>query len=191
MNKYIIAMLMTVFILTGCSNETTMYVAKENTTTSEEIPVIEDESTKEDNQNEIFVYVCGEVECPGVYKLNVDDRICDAIKAAGGPTKEANMIALAQAQKMSDGMTIYVPNIDEKTDSAEMSVQNDSSDGLIDINCASESELMSIPGIGQSKASAIISYRDEHGPFSQIEDLMNITGIKQGVFDKMKAYIKV
>ena len=87
-------------------------------------------------------------------------------------------------------MTIYVPGNDE-----EISVGNTQypavEDGLVNINTADKETLMTVPGIGESKADAIIAYRNEHGMFEKIDDLMNIPGIKDGVFQKIKEYIKV
>ena len=137
--------------------------------------------------SEVYVYVCGHVNEPGVYALCEDSRICDALDKAGGVTEDANPTALSQAMKVTDGQTIYVPGIDEENVDAS-GVEED--DGLININKASEEELTSLPGIGSSKASDIINYREEHGPYNSIEDLMNIPGIKEGVFNKIKDKVK-
>ena len=112
-------------------------------------------------------------------------RIWDAIQAAGGTTPEAREEALNQAEHVVDGQTIYVPAREEET------TESLTSDGRININAASKEEWMTLPGIGESKAETILEYRKEHGAFQSIEDLMNIPGIKEGVFNKIKEQIKV
>lgn len=133
----------------------------------------------------IYVYVCGHVNAPGVYALSEDARICDALEMAGGVTEDGQPEALNQAEHMADGQTLYVPGWDE-TVTAEVEVK----DGLLDINRADKESLMTLPGIGESKADVIIQYREEHGDFTAIEDLMEIPGIKEGVFNKIKDKIK-
>lgn len=155
-------------------------------------------STKEDAKGEsetgisgeetIQVFVCGEVKKPGVYRVKKDDRIVAAIEAAGGLTRDAAYDSVNQAQKMEDGQQIYIPS---KTDQQSTLTQksDESSSDLISINQASKEELMTLPGIGESKADRILAYRQEHGGFKSLEELMNISGIKEGVYNKMKDYI--
>lgn len=118
------------------------------------------DSEKEKSTENIFVYVCGAVQKPGVYEFLPGQRICDAIAAAA--------------------------TVQPGQETAESS-----RDGRVDINTADASALMSLPGIGQSKADAIIAYRNEHGAFKAPEELMNISGIKEGVYQKIKDSIKV
>lgn len=131
---------------------------------------------------QIYVYVCGHVNAPGVYRLSADARVCDALELAGGVTEDGKPEALNQAECMTDGQTLYVPGADEEVeqDAAQ------ETDNLIDINRADKAALMTLPGIGESKADIIIQYREEHGAFSSIEELMEIPGIKEGVFNKIK-----
>jgi competence protein ComEA len=133
----------------------------------------------------IYVYVCGCVNNPGVIGVKEGSRIVDVIAKAGGMTEEADTNALNQAEPVVDGQKVYVPIKGEK-------VSNSSSgQGKVNINTAGESELMTLPGIGESKAKAIISYRKESGGFKSIEDIMNIPGIKTSAFSKIKEYICV
>ena len=141
----------------------------------------------------VYVYICGAVKKPGVYKFDHDPRLVEALDEAGGFTKKADKTSVNLASRLSDGDQVV---IGEKGDhGAEISgMKSDSgsdSSGLIDINTAGVEELKQIPGIGDSKANAIVSYRSEHGRFKNIEDLMQITGIKQGIFDKIKDHIRV
>ncbi|MCF2682957.1 helix-hairpin-helix domain-containing protein [Faecalicatena contorta] len=166
----------------------------------EELTVIEEEVQQEErpegepeNQQEtICVHVCGEVCNPGVYELEAGSRLYEAIEAAGGMTEKAAKDYLNQAEKAEDGQQIYVPSGEEVSCSDEQSVSgNDREDGKVNLNTASKEQLMTLSGIGEAKASAIISYREAHGGFQNIEELMQVEGIKEGVFQKVKDQIKV
>lgn len=140
----------------------------------------------------IWVYVCGAVCDPGVYELEAHSRVYEAIEAAGGMTETAASSYLNQAEQLSDGQKIYVPSEDEAAwgqgvNSGEQTV----GDGKIDINAATKEELMSLNGIGEVRAQAIIDYREKHGGFNSVEELKEVEGIKDGVFNKLKDLIKV
>ncbi len=152
------------------------------------------DSEKEKSTENIFVYVCGAVQKPGVYELLSGQRICDAIAAAGGLSEQAAGDSLNQAEVLSDGQMLRVLTTEEAAAATVQPGQEtaeSSRDGRVDINTADASALMSLPGIGQSKADAIIAYRNEHGAFKAPEELMNISGIKEGVYQKIKDSIKV
>lgn len=152
------------------------------------------DSEKEKSTENIFVYVCGAVQKPGVYELLLGQRICDAIAAAGGLSEQAAGDSLNQAEVLSDGQMLRVLTMEEAAAATVQPGQEtaeSSRDGRVDINTADASALMSLPGIGQSKADAIIAYRNEHGAFKAPEELMNISGIKEGVYQKIKDSIKV
>lgn len=139
----------------------------------------------------VFVFVCGQVAVPGVYELPAGSRICDAIMQAGGCMETADICAVNQAGYLEDGMQIYIPAIGENYKEAASEEQAFRSDGRISINHADKNELMTLPGIGESKADAILEYRQSHGAFSSIEELMNIPGIKEGIFNNIQDYITV
>ena len=152
------------------------------------------DSEKEKSTENIFVYVCGAVQKLGVYELLPGQRICDAIAAAGGLSEQAAGDSLNQAEVLSDGQMLRVLTTEEAAAATVQPGQEtaeSSRDGRVDINTADASALMSLPGIGQSKADAIIAYRNEHGAFKAPEELMNISGIKEGVYQKIKDSIKV
>ncbi|MDO5519632.1 MAG: helix-hairpin-helix domain-containing protein [bacterium] len=156
---------------------------------------------------DICVYVCGQVKKPGVYTVKPGARVNDVVKMAGGLTKDAYSEGVNLAKTVSDEEQLYIPSKKEaksgnyptqtadKTDSTEKSdtkmSQKSGNTGKININTASKEELKSLPGIGDSKAESIISYRETNGSFATVEDLMKITGIKSGVFTKIKEYITV
>ncbi len=145
-----------------------------------------------------YVYVCGAVHSPGVYKLKSDARVFEAVEMAGGMTDDAAGEYINQAELITDGGRIYVPTVEESqkygtgvegsgiTDSADGNLQ-----GKININTAGKEELMELTGIGEAKAQSILDYRQEHGRFKSTEELMQIEGIKEGVFNKIKNNITI
>ncbi|MCR4788472.1 MAG: ComEA family DNA-binding protein [Lachnospiraceae bacterium] len=160
----------------------------------------------------IVVHVCGHVVSPGVYELGAGSRIYEAINAAGGLDDEADDSVINQADFCTDGMQINVPSAEEKdaedqkpylraaegniaaadnTGHGQDAKSAASSDGKVNINTAGAEELMTLSGVGQSRAEAIIAYRNENGPFGSIEDIMNISGIKEGLFGKIRDKITV
>lgn len=153
----------------------------------------EDEMAESGEKDEtVFVYVCGAVNAPGVYELASDARVYEAITLAGGVRDDAASEALNQARLVTDGERIYIPTLEELekgiVDGIEPEVTGTDSknEGKININTASKEELKTLPGIGDAKADSIISYRESNGGFQSIEDLMNVEGIKEGVFNKIK-----
>lgn len=137
----------------------------------------------------LCVYVCGEVKSPGVYELPEGSRIVDAVEAAGGMTEAASGTWLNLAEPVSDGQKIEVPS---ETEASELEKeQQEAQSGLVNLNTASAEELMTLTGIGESKAEAILSYREEHGGFEKPEELMEIPGIKEGVFEKIRDQVTV
>ena len=149
------------------------------------------EQTEEQKQTEhsVWVYVCGSVNHPGVYELSEGSRITDAIEAAGGMTEEAADTYLNLAETLSDGQKIEVPSLEEAEALTEAGKTGAA--GLVNLNRATEEELMTLSGIGASKAKEIIRYRETKGGFGKPEDLMKIPGIKEGVFHKIRDQITV
>lgn len=149
------------------------------------------------DQADLYVFVCGCVVVPGVYQLPVGSRVYDGILLAGGLTEEADIDAVNQARLLSDGEKVYIPAkgedyIEAGSEYNEHGIQvSEASSGLVNLNRASKDELLTLPGIGESKADAIIDYRDQHGGFRSKEELMNISGIKEGVYHKIEAFICV
>jgi competence protein ComEA len=139
----------------------------------------------------VFVYICGAVANPGVYELTGGSRICDALDAAGGFSEDAGTTYLNLAEFVSDGQKIYVPTQEELTVELAAEEEAAADDGRININTASKEQLVTLPGIGDAKADSIIAYRTEHGAFSTIEEIMEIPGIKEAVFSKIKDFISV
>ena len=133
----------------------------------------------------VYVYVCGAVNAPGVYELKKDARVFEAITLAGGMTAEAAPEAVSQARTVADGEQIYVPTVREVqmqgSGVEDIVTGNADVSGKVNINTAGKDELMTLTGIGEAKAQSILDYREEHGKFGSIEDLMLIEGIKEDI----------
>ncbi len=143
----------------------------------------------------ITVYVCGAVNVPGVYSLEKDTRVIDAVNRAGGLSSKNGAELINLAEKITDGQRIYIPSSSELDGLSEADViqgqsaieSKDSTDNVkININTADEAELTKLQGIGSARAQSIIAYRDEHGPFEEPEDIMEVSGIKEAAYDKIK-----
>lgn len=143
----------------------------------------------------IYVHICGQVQRPGVYQVPADARVFSVIQMAGGLTEEADAAGVNQAQALVDGQMIYIPAVGEEltasVKSAGGSLGQSQGDGKININTADLETLMSLPGIGEGKAQSILNYRQEHGSFQSIEEIMNVEGIKEGTFSKFKDQITI
>lgn len=162
-----------------------------------EIQGIEDVKEPDESEEEkeadrmVCVHICGQVKEPGVYTLGQDDRVAKAVEAAGGFTEKAQESSVNLARKVEDGEQIYVLSKEESKESMAQGAFQTAGQGILNINLAEKEELMSLPGIGERKAEAILTYRSQHGKFKKIEDLTKIEGIKEGVFEKIKDKIKV
>ena len=163
----------------------------------------------------LFVHICGEVMRPGVYELPEGSRVYEAVEEAGGFTQDAAADYVNLAYILEDGWKIEIPSRENPETDGEgketgisSGISGDagwigtgngsgdfgsdaSGDGLVDINTATKQELITLPGVGESRAESIISYREKNGGFSRIEDIMKVEGIKDGMFAKMKDKICV
>lgn len=142
----------------------------------------------------ITAYVCGAVSKPGVYELEEGARVSDAVNMAGGFTLEADEIYLNLAEPVMDGSKIYVPTLEETSEKGYFPIDgtlDESSSSKINVNTAGEDMLTSLPGIGQSKAKAIVEYRENNGKFLSIEDIKNVSGIGDRLFEQIKELITV
>lgn len=149
---------------------------------------------KSEINNKIFVHVCGCVKNPDVYKLDEGARAIDAIRLAGGFLKDAKKDYVNLAAILNDQDKLYIPCENEVTNVGFLPADvngNMSSDGKININTADKEELMRLSGIGSSRADDIIGYRKKNGSFKKIEDIMQISGIKKAMFEKIKDEISV
>jgi competence protein ComEA len=134
---------------------------------------------------DIRVYVAGAVERPGVYPMPEGARWIDALEAAGGPTEDANLNAINLARRVQDEDQIIVPRLNQPAAAGAAQTP------LIDINTASESDLESLPGIGEVRAQRIVQSRLTDGPFATIDDLLTRKLIPKSVFDQIQPLITV
>lgn len=165
-------------------SETQIDLAAESVRGSDET---EEEQTEA--RTEIYVHVCGEVLEPGVYKLPEGSRTVDAVEAAGGLSGEASEEGVNLAGPVTDGMQIVIPSKTEAEEAAKQMAERDA--GLVNLNTATKAQLMELPGIGESKAEDIIRYRETTDGFRTIEEIMQVPGIKDAGFQKIKDRIKV
>ena len=154
---------------------------------------IEEAVSSSDSRTEeelIYVHVCGCVKHPGLYALPQGERIDAAIRAAGGFTKDADQKSVNLAEILVDGTQIDV--LEESSDSVSSSTGRASGeDSRVNINEADQSQLTTLSGIGESRAASIIAYREEHGAFSSIEQIKEVDGIGDGIYQKIKDMIRV
>jgi competence protein ComEA len=147
----------------------------------------------------IEVHVVGGVVHPGVYKLPDGSRVQDAIDAAGGLLSDANTSAINLAAKLEDGQQVQIgggagagtPLAGTGVPFTVIQTPDTSGGDLVDINTATLAQLEALPGIGSTTAQNIIDYRDQNGPFVQIEDIMNVPGIGLNTFDSIQDLITV
>ncbi|WP_353048215.1 helix-hairpin-helix domain-containing protein [Planococcus sp. ISL-110] len=138
----------------------------------------------------LMIDMKGQVVNPGVYELPAGSRMQDAIDAAGGFTPEADSRAINLALIVVDETSLYIPATGEETVlPATAQTVSEGGSSLININTATEAELMELPGIGPSKAAAILAYRDEAGSFKTPEELTEVTGIGDKTFEQLKDLI--
>ena len=184
---------------------------KQNESAEEPAPEVEKQLPEiSDTPQTIYVDICGAVTSPGVYELPYGSRVFQAIEQAGGYLPEAAESYLNRAKGLSDGQQVYVPTqaevdsqrIAATQDGSEVTAENStetasgqktasSTEQKIDLNTADVSQLTTLTGVGESKALAIIAYREENGPFTSAEDIMNVPGIKEGTYEKIKDKIAI
>lgn len=164
-------------------------------------------------QQTLYIYICGAVENPGVYELEAGSRLYEAVEQAGGLTESADETCLNLARQVIDGEQVVILTQEQtaalekagkytpgqaSTVSANATIGTSNTttastqtSKLVNINSATVSELTSVSGIGESRAQAIIAYREKNGSFRSIEDIKKVDGIKEGLFAKIKDKITV
>lgn len=167
---------------------------EEVTTNAATIAEVKADTEQVNESKYVYIDIKGAVRSPGVYKLPLDARVQDVVKTAGGLTEEAESSKLNLAEKLKDEMSIYVYKKGEQvseTSTSRSEQAGEKTEEKININTASTSNLQTVPGIGESKATAIIEYREKEGLFQTIEDLQNVTGIGEKTIEKLKEYLDV
>ncbi len=133
----------------------------------------------------LIVDVSGGVNTPGLYTLPADARVADAIEAAGGLIANADTSRINLAAWLKDGDKVWVPMMGEEPNTME-ELPSRSSSVALNINTATASELETLPGIGEVKAAEIVAYREEHGLFLSLDDLLKVPGIGPELLEKMR-----
>lgn len=164
---------------------------------SEEITASEKEAEQEAEPEEILVDVKGAVKKPGVYKAQTGERAIDLINKAGGLNERADSKGINFAMRVTDEMVLYIPSAGENIEGIQSTAslsgggEGGANDDKVNLNRASQSDLETLPGIGEAKALAIIEYRETNGPFKKVEDIMLISGFGEKTFEKLKDKIVV
>ncbi len=176
-------------------------VTNQNNEENEQAGKDSENNTQEETKKEIVVHITGEVKKEGVVYLEEGSRVVDAIKKAGGETKEADLSQVNLAYVLQDGQKIYIPNKNEKIsaytsenmgDNIEQNNTTTKKEGAkVNINTAGVEELDQLPGIGPAIAQRIIDYRNEHGEFKKVEDIQEVKGIGDAKFSEIKDSITV
>lgn len=136
----------------------------------------------------LVVHVSGEVQNPGLYTLSAKARVAEAVEAAGGLLESADTSDINLAARVSDGDKVWIPAVGSQTEGAQ-TLPARSGSVAINVNTASARELETLPGIGEVKAAQIVTYRDEHGLFLSLDDLLNVPGIGPELLDKIRSYL--
>lgn len=190
---WVVLLVFCMAVLGGCRKEEEEMVVLEEVNLEEE-----SEGTEYDEIEEtdiIYIHVCGQVVNPGVYELDGESRVYEAIHMAGGMTETAARDYVNQAESLRDGQKIYIPSEKEveqgEVQRKSISSYTDEGEKKVNINTADKEELMSLSGIGEKRAEAILIYRQVKGAFVNAEELMQVDGINQGIYDKIKDQITV
>lgn len=202
-------------ILYSCSRpqDSTCLVLEEEAAPegTEAVKVPAQESEESTSAAVFYVHICGQVLHPGVYAMEEGSRLFQVVEQAGGFTPDAAMEYLNMAETIRDGMKIVVPGQTELEEAlkeqgayaaqgiyasgqagfSDMEEISSDESPKVNLNTATKEQLMTLRGIGEAKASDIIQYRQEQGPFHRIEDIMEISGIKEAAFEKIKNNITV
>ena len=185
--------IMSVVIQTGCSmKQSGLYqvtVAEDNQIVSEPQETMPVAQESEAEPETIYVHICGAVNNPGVFEFERGKRVFDAVEAAGGFATDAACDYVNLAKLLDDGDKIVIPTMQELEENPsylEDSRGESLTDGKININTADINALCSITGIGETRAKAIIDYRDSNGPFGGPEDIKKVSGIGEATYAKLK-----
>jgi competence protein ComEA len=139
----------------------------------------------------IIVDVAGWVRKPGVYQFATGDRVIDAVNRAGGARKGADLTTLNLAAPLTDGSQIVVPKPGATAPGGTGTTSTTGGGTLININTASETDLETLPGVGPVTAAAIIDYRTQNGPFSTVDDLIDVSGIGPSTLEQVRSFVTV
>lgn len=182
-------------VTTGCAKKGQEILWTETESAQTEALQIEESERETEAPSYVYADICGAVKSPGVYRLQEGARVYELVNLAGGLTEDADRISLNQAVPVTDGMKVRVYTLAEAQEMTPAedtaAAAEDPASQKININRADSAQLTQLSGIGESRAADIIAYRTEHGDFQKIEDIMNVAGIKEATFEKIKDRIVV
>lgn len=205
----LIVLIIILFMIYMITSNTNDEISLESLTVSgntAESNVVENLEAEEELETEkIAIHIIGEVNKEGIVYLEAGSRIVDAIKEAGGATKEADLSQINLAYELQDGQKIYIPNKNEKIseyitmssgnnviiEENNSSAETERKENKVNINTANVNELDNLPGIGPSLAQRIIEYREENGNFKSIEELQNVKGIGDAKYSDIKDNVTI
>ena len=202
----IILILFIIYMLNTNSNDEIFLESLTVGGNTAESNVVENLDAEEELETEkIAIHIIGEVKKEGIVYLEASSRIVDAIKEAGGATKEADLSQINLAYELQDGQKIYIPNKNEKIseyitmssgnnviiEENNSSAETERKENKVNINTANVNELDNLPGIGPSLAQRIIEYREENGNFKSIEELQNVKGIGEAKYSDIKDNVTI
>ena len=205
----LIVLIIILFMIYMITSNTNDEISLESLTVSgntAESNVVENLEAEEELETEkIAIHIIGEVKKEGIVYLEASSRIVDAIKEAGGATKEADLSQINLAYELQDGQKIYIPNKNEKIseyitmssgnnviiEENNSSAETERNENKVNINTANVNELDNLPGIGPSLAQRIIEYREENGNFKSIEELQNVKGIGDTKYSDIKDIVTI
>ena len=152
----------------------------------EPVRIVAPSAVSESVRAESKAYVTGAVRRPGLYTIEEGDRLVDLIDLAGGVTEDADMQAVNMAVRVKDQDHWTVPSVGEPTVVPSSAVSADTTGGKVDINTANAKLLETLPGIGETRAQAIIQHREEHGPFKRVDDIVAVPGIGSSTLEGLR-----
>ncbi|MBE5667329.1 helix-hairpin-helix domain-containing protein [Staphylococcus sp. SS251] len=172
---------------------------KQLNTDNNNTKLVEDQNKDSDklikNKGPIYVDVKGAIKHPNVYKMSPTDRVIDLLNKAE-LLEDADVSQINLSEKLTDQKMIYIPrkgqkNIESQLGTNKSQVNQSNTNVKVNLNTASASELMSVPGVGQTKANSIIEHRNQQGAFQDIEELKKVKGFGSKTFEKLKSYFTI
>lgn len=176
--------------LAGCQTDRALTLesgSEARAKTGEDTSSLVEGAEADGDQRVICVHVCGAVKDPGLKELPAGSRVWDALEAAGGFTEDADQDYVNLAGFPEDGQQLYFPTREEVLDQKLGREEQ----GKVDLNSADEAELCTLPGIGSSRAKAILKYRKEQGSFQSVDELLSVPGIKEGIYEQIRDLVTV
>lgn len=196
LGKVLVGVLSCCMFLSGCKSAPQDEISWDLKEEADETELAFDETvvqTGEMKECMIFVYICGAVKAPGVYQVAEGSRLFEVIDASGGMLESADVTSQNLARVVQDGEQIQILTKEEAKELRQASTTEHIGykKGLVNINTATVQELTTLTGIGESRALAIIAYREENGLFQSIDGIKKVAGIKEGLFEKIKNQITI